>query len=376
VNDSGTHDGTGLPPVVLCGPIAAAGEPARGGYQACNRRTIEALRAAGVDVRELPFPHPRARGLRKLLQYAIGFLRLYARVWRLPPGVILHLTALSAHFIYLEWVLVHLARLRGVPVLFDLRAGAGLINYRRGGPLYRLAFDGTARSARLCLVEGAELVEFVRESSRRPTSHFPNHLDTRRIPQRNDARLPDAPVIAYAGRLVPEKGLEVLLDACRALCERGLSPALRIAGEGDPLYLSDLRQRYADLDVQWLGPLPANRVLALFLDAHFFLFPSRHHGEGQSNALTEAMACGCVPVVSRHGFNASVTGSAGVVLDPHASPNQYAEEVAAIWAQQHDWRERSRQARERMAQLFDTQAVVAGLLNHYRGLLDSRNESR
>jgi glycosyltransferase involved in cell wall biosynthesis len=359
-------DARGLPPVYLCGPIARAGEAARGGYQACNRRTLDALREAGADVRPLPFPHPRANGLRKMAEYALGFLALYGRVLKCPRGSILHLTALSVHFIYLEWVIVRLARLRGCHVLFDLRAGAGLINYEGRTAVYRRTFDATSRSAELCLVEGEELLPFLSRSSRRPTHHFPNHLDTSAIAPRRDDALPSTPIVAYAGRIVPEKGVETLLEACRELAARGTAPQVRIAGDGDPAYLAALRERYSDLPVQWLGPLQSADVLDLLRGAHFFVFPTRHFGEGQSNALTEALACGCVCIVSRHGFNASVVGPAGVVLEPGAPPLHYAEQLAVLWSAPERWRALSEAARRRAATLFSTRPVVARLIEHYR----------
>jgi glycosyltransferase involved in cell wall biosynthesis len=361
-------DTRGLPPIYLCGPIAAAGEAARGGYQACNRRTIEALRSAGADVRELPFPHPRAHGLRKMAEYAGGFLKLYGQVLRCRPRSILHLTALSVHFIYLEWVLVRLARWRGCRLVFDLRAGAGLINYQERTAIYRKAFDTTACVADLCLVEGAELVEFLRGSSGRPTFHFPNHLATSGIPSRPDGDLPTSPTVAYAGRIVPEKGVEVLLQACVELQRRGLNPVVLIAGDGHPAYLEQLRTRFGCLSVQWLGPLPPDQVLGLFGAAHFFLFPTRHFGEGQSNALTEALASGCVPIVSRHGFNASVVGDTGAVLELDASPAEYACRVADIWHAPGRWSALSRAAQFRAAAHFDTGPVIHGLVGHYRAL--------
>jgi glycosyltransferase involved in cell wall biosynthesis len=361
-------DARGLPPVYLCGPIARAGEAARGGYQACNRRTLDALRQAGADVRPLPFPHPRARGLRKMTEYAFGFLALYGRVLKCPRGSILHLTALSVHFIYLEWVIVRLARLRGCHVLFDLRAGAGLINYEERTAVYRRAFDATARTAALCLVEGEELLPFVSRSSGRPTYHFPNHLDTSAIAPRRDDDLPGAPTVAYAGRIVPEKGVETLLESCRELAARGMAPQVRIAGDGDATYLATLKERFADLSIQWLGPLQSADVLDLLRGAHFFVFPTRHFGEGQSNALTEALACGCVCIVSRHGFNASVVGPAGIVLDAGAPASRYAQQMAAVWSAPERWRRLSEAARRRAIALFSTRPVVTRLVDHYRAV--------
>jgi glycosyltransferase involved in cell wall biosynthesis len=357
-----------LPPVIVCGPIAAPGEAARGGYQACNRRTIDALRAVGVDVRPLPFPHPRARGLRKLVAYGIGFLRLYAELLRCPRGAILHLTAVSAALVYPEWLLVKLARRHGLKIAFDLRAGAAQRLYEAGTPLYRRCFDSMARGADACFVEGEALAPFLARASGRAPTHLPNHLDTSAIPARRDEPLPAAPTLIYVGRVVAEKGVEVALGAARALRGDGIAARIEIAGEADPAYFAALRERHADLDVEWLGPLPSADVLARLARAHFFVFPTRHAGEGQSNALTEAIACGCVPVASRHGFNADVIGPAGATLPPEAGAADYAARIAALWRDPAAWRRLSAAARGRAAERFSTHAVVLRLVAGYQAL--------
>ncbi len=100
------------------------------------------------------------------------------------------------------------------------------------------------------------------------------------------------------------------------------------------------------------------------------MFPTRHFGEGQSNALTEAMACGCVCIVSRHGFNASVVGAAGVVLQVDATPQQYAEQLTEVWSTPDRWRMLSEAGRRRAAARFSTRPVIARLIEHYRTIAD------
>jgi glycosyltransferase involved in cell wall biosynthesis len=352
-----------LPRIHLCGPIAAPGEAARGGYQACNRRTIEALGRAGHDVVALPYPHPRSRGLRKQLEYGLGFLRLYARVLRCERGSIFHLTALAAHFVWNEWPLLQLARWRGCRVVHDLRAGAGEHNYARRGAAYRLAFRACLRAAHQLLVEGESLVPFVERVAGRRPIWLPNHLDTEALPWREAVALPAAPTLAYVGRIVPEKGVELLLEAAEALRTSGLAVRVRIAGDGDAAYLQRLRSAARALDVDWLGPLSSRAVLALLREAHFFIFATRHLGEGQSNALTEAMACGCVPLASDHGFNQAVIGDASLILPATASASDYAAAIRTCWPLH--WARASRRMQERARACFSTAIVLRLLLQAY-----------
>jgi glycosyltransferase involved in cell wall biosynthesis len=359
------EDAAPLPRVYLCGPIAEAGAAARGGYQACNRRSIEALRHAGVDVVALPYPHPHARGWRKHVEYALGFLRLYGRMLGCERGSILHLTALAVHFVYNEWPLLQLARLRGLRIVYDLRAGAGQAQYEARSACYRWAFRSCLQAAHELMVEGEALRPFVERLARRTPVHLPNHIDTDALPWRDTtAALPAAPTIAYVGRIVAEKGIETVLETAGLLRRGGLEVRLLVAGDGDPGYLHRLREASSELDVRWLGPLSSVAVLALWREAHFFVFPTRHVGEGQSNALTEAMACGCVPLASRHGFNAAVIGDAALTLPVDAAARAYVDALQGLWPER--WALLSERMQRRARENFSTAAVVATLLAVYR----------
>ena len=59
--------------------------------------------------------------------------------------------------------------------------------------------------------------------------------------------------IGFIGRLVPEKGVELLLDAFRQLTQQGLKAQLLIAGEGRNEYVESLKARTSDLHVIFLG---------------------------------------------------------------------------------------------------------------------------
>ncbi len=368
-----------LPRIYLCGPIAGVGEPARGGFQACNRRTIDALRLRGVDVVELPFPHPKVGGWRKWVQYATGFLALYARVLRCERGSIFHLTALGSHFTWFVWPLAQCARLAGCTLVFDIRAGVAQRNYDAGGALFRAVYAHSLRSADEVMVEGETYLPFVTAIVGRTPYYLANHIDVEALPARQApgsvaARLPEAPAprrvltIVHVGRLVPEKGIGIVVDACLALQAAGEAVRLRVAGAGEPAYLEQLRAQARDLDVQWLGPQPSAKVLELFAEADVFLFPTSHHGEGQSNALTEALACGCVPIASAHGFNAEVIGTAGVTLPPGSPAQAYADAVRHLWHTPGAWDEASRAARQRAGERFATGPVVERLVDQYRRL--------
>lgn len=105
------------------------------------------------------------------------------------------------------------------------------------------------------------------------------------------------PTILYIGRLVPEKGQAVLLEATALLASRGHLVDVTLAGEG--VLRPDL-ERHAErlgiaAQVSFLGAVGQDRLRELYETASIFCLPS--FAEGVPVVLMEAMAMG-LPVIS------------------------------------------------------------------------------
>lgn len=100
----------------------------------------------------------------------------------------------------------------------------------------------------------------------------------------------------FAGRLVSEKGIFLLIEAWRKL---RLPIPLRIAGTGPAAEEAHFRAR--DLDsIEFLGQLPREAVGHLMQEAAFLIQPSLLY-ENCSLAVVEALAAGLPAVVSGRG---------------------------------------------------------------------------
>lgn len=352
--------------IYLCGPIADIGMPAKGGYQARNLRTIEALRSRGFEVQALPYAQPGPSRVGKIIYYAIGFTTLALRVSRCKKGSILHITGLRRIFLYPEFVLTYLAKRRHCRVIYDIRDGLGLdAVWLNRSAVYRNFFRRLLNSVDLVMVQGDAQVPFVESFTGRTPVTIPNQVDISKVPRRADSAVASTPpVIAYAGALKAEKGISTILDTVEVLAALGFEVRVRIAGTGDRTFVGSLRSRYSHLSVEWLGSQPAESVLDLFATSHFFVFPTWWPGEGQSNALTEAMACGCVPIVSDHGFNAATVGMCGTVLRLDQGPVDYATAIQRIW-ESDQWAALSEQSRRRVQENFSSVAVTDHLTAQY-----------
>ena len=351
--------------VYLCGPIAAPGKPARGGFQSCNRRTIEGLRAQKYEVVPLPYPEPQSSGVRKAAEYAVLFIRLAGTVATIEQRSIFHMTGLLKSFVYIELVLLLLARMRRCFTIYDIRAGSAERHFESRTFIYRWAFSKIVRSADEVMAENKALAPFIKSIRGRDPVIFLNHLDTNKVPERTfGGHVSKVPIIAYAGSIRPEKGIETILEASRLLCDVACPVEVKIAGVGPEPFVGHLKDQYSTLPVSWLGPQTPSAVLDIFAASHFFLFPTSHPGEGQSNTLTEAMACGCVPITSDHGFNRDVVGDCGVVLRPDADAVEYARALWAIW-ESGDWSGTSKDACRRIRDQYSSTKIIADLIEVY-----------
>ena len=355
--------------IFLCGPIAKEGHPAVGGYQSNNLRILDSLQSQNIDIRALPYPQPQSDGIKKLVIYCWGFVALAIKVVTLQKRSIFHLTALRRSFLVPELILIFLAKIRRCRTILDIRDGlARDTELVERSSFYRHIFVQALKCVDLVMVEGEAQEPFVQMLCGKTPLLLPNQIDLRTVPIRNQNQVQGtSPKIAYAGAIKPEKGIRVILEAARIMQIDGLSPKVFIAGSGSEDFVSNLKQDFDDVDVEWLGPLVASEVLGLFSDSDFFVFPTQWPGEGQSNALTEAMACGCVPIVSDHGFNAATVDNGGVVLNAQATSLDYAREIQQIW-RSNKRKMLSLRAKEQIDVKFSSQIVNKKLLDAYRNL--------
>jgi len=117
--------------------------------------------------------------------------------------------------------------------------------------------------------------------------------------------LPERPTVAFVGRLVEKKGIDVLLRAWPAVRARVPEASLQILGDGP---LSSLLGEAAAIGVTHVRPDPqrrAQQVRDLVRSARIVTTPSRTAADGDAESLLlvnlEAQASGRPVVTTRHG---------------------------------------------------------------------------
>ena len=124
------------------------------------------------------------------------------------------------------------------------------------------------------------------------------------------------------GRLSPEKGFDVAIDALSRLAAQGVEAGLRIVGDGPDRQALERQAR--GLAVVFDGPMPRSGLAEAIRSSHAVLVPSRH--EGLSLVALEALALG-VPVIA-----SSVGGLVEVVHPPEDGILVPAEDPDALAA--------------------------------------------
>jgi glycosyltransferase involved in cell wall biosynthesis len=162
---------------------------------------------------------------------------------------------------------------------------------------------------------------------RRPHVVLSNPIDTDLFRRLRDDGERDAlrarfrlcgPTITYAGRLGPEKNIDVLLHAVAALRDRGIAAGLAIAGHGshEAVLRALAKQLRIASNISFLGTLAQDDLAELLRVSDTFAIMST--SETQSMVLLQAMASG-VPVVAANSraLPEFVSADSGVLVDPH-----------------------------------------------------------
>jgi len=108
----------------------------------------------------------------------------------------------------------------------------------------------------------------------------------------------DSPRLLWTGRLVFQKGLDLLIQALGSL-KKDIPWNLKLIGEGPQRpALESLAAEYGIEDrIEFKGWINRDDLSREYSGANLFVFPSRH--EGMPNAVLEAMASGLPVVASR-----------------------------------------------------------------------------
>jgi glycosyltransferase involved in cell wall biosynthesis len=143
---------------------------------------------------------------------------------------------------------------------------------------------------------------------------IPNPYDARRFSL--DSSTEERPGdLVFLGRLVSEKGIDVLLEALAKLRAHGLSPKLTIVGAVRSLPPSEQMAEALELKNQVIfAGLKRDEELVTLLRQHKVLVVPSSYDEPFGVVALEGIACGCVVVGSAGGGLPEAIGPCGITV--------------------------------------------------------------
>ena len=175
----------------------------------------------------------------------------------------------------------------------------------------------------------------------------------------------------YIGRLAPSKGIRLLLESLQSvLILHPGTVSLRVAGEGDPDYVAELREAATGLPVQFLGRMAP----AEFYDSVDVTVVPSLWEEPLARVIFESFAHGVPVLASNLGGSPEIIlpGATGWLFDPrqpaslHHAMVDAANQLSGL--QYSGYSQRCIES----AQAFSPEKLVTNYLRAFRSVLSQR----
>ena len=213
---------------------------------------------------------------------------------------------------------------------------------------------------------------------RRPVAVTPMPVDVELFSRGLATPKATPPRLLYAGNLVPNKGVDVLLRAVAVLRQRGTTCRVKILGEGPAR--SDLERlaRALGIDdhVEWSDFVPQDRMPAEYGASMVTVLPTRGQAEGLGLVLVEALLAGSAVVgTPAGGIPEVVQDGATGLLARDGDPNDLADKILHL-LDDPGLRDRlTSTGRARAMETYSSTAAARGFLDLYHALADDRPTS-
>lgn len=176
--------------------------------------------------------------------------------------------------------------------------------------------------------------------------------------------------LLFVGRLVYQKGLDLLFPVLQRLQRAGVDFHLTLIGDGPLRRELERLARHLELSqrLTFLGSQPQDVVAQEMAKAHLFILPSRY--EGLSNAALEALSCGLPCLLSRcGGLDSFLTDKTGWVFDPAKPEEMEAALMSALQMKPEQWRVMSKASQALVQEHFAMESIARSYSELFESLL-------
>lgn len=227
------------------------------------------------------------------------------------------------------------------------------------------------RSDAVTVLSSGEFAAYRAFDCRIKLHQVPNAIDPAGLIDEPRSVNRDEPLrLVYVGRIVESKGLFEIVDALRQLRREARRFTFMVAGTGrdEPRLREAVRGAGIDDCTRLLGAVFGAAKNRLWLESDVFVFPSR--AEGLPYALLEAMAAGCVPIVTAVAAVPDVVQSDSQgFLVPACDPIRLAAAVAQLDDDRPRLAQMAQAARRRISNYYTISRLAADFDAIYRQVL-------
>jgi glycosyltransferase involved in cell wall biosynthesis len=257
----------------------------------------DALRGEGLDVTLLAWGGGARSPFDRALARARQLLRIRQAVRAARPDVLLVQTSHDWPCLVRDTALAVAVRGRGSRVVLQLHGSRADRLTEPGSRAFKAATRGLLSLVNGVLVLSSEEARAFAAFEPRVSVHVVANPFVARDVRRSQPT--PVPVVLFAGRLLPQKGVLDTIEAFALLRER-MAARLLVAGDGpaaaDAAAL--VGERGLCDDVTLAGRLDGERLRSAYGQADVFVLPT-YHPEGFPTAISEAMSAGLPVVTSR-----------------------------------------------------------------------------
>lgn len=305
-----------------------------------NQRTVRMLESFGYQVRVIRRLRSKSSEsrLQIWLMYPLRFLgNVFACLGVLSvgkrKGSIVHVSGFYGPTIPIESVQVFLVKLLGYHLVYEMRGGGAENYYTQGSKSYKRQFRRIVNKADYIFSQGKENETLLHSLCQTPVYYYPNCVRQGFYPELLPQKPADVINLLFFGRIEKEKHPDLIIEAASILQKQFAQVRLTMVGKGKRDYIEQLKaqmeQQLLPGSFVFLPGCEHSLLPALLTDQHFYVFPSTQPREGQSNAVTEAMSFGIIPIASGQGFNRSTIGDDALIVE-ELTATAYADRMAAL----------------------------------------------
>lgn len=325
--------------IYFYGSLPPKGRAPIGGGEVGNFRTVRMLTSYGYTVkviRKLRMPSSTSQTVR-LLSYPFrtlyGIIVFFSVLLFGSRNGIVHISGFAGRTILNEYILVLITKFLGYRLLYEIRGGGIIEAYQNGNSSYRNKFDSILRKSDWIFSQGQENFPLIESICKRPTYHYPNCVEKGFYPELYTLAEDKTINLLFFGRIEPEKNILLVVDVASFLQKDFPGVSLTIIGKGEKKYVNQVKEHMTEVlkenTYSYIPGCSHDELKGYLENKHFFVFPSQQIREGQSNAVTEAMSYGIIPIASPQGFNRSTIGDDNLIVE-QLSAREYAMRITEI----------------------------------------------